>query len=130
MLPRLDVANDRQLYLASIGVFYAVGIGVQQAMRRAHRPRLAGALAGLALLGLGIATVQRNEIYGSAVAFWEDAAMKSPRKPRVANNLGYAYQQAGRYAEAKLAYRQAIGLDPAYWKARINLDALESGRSR
>ncbi len=130
LLPRLDVANDRQLYLASIGVFYAVGIGVQQAMRHAHRPRLAGALVGLVLLGLGIATVQRNEIYGSAVAFWEDAAIKSPRKPRVANNLGYAYQQAGRYAEAKLAYRQAIGLDPDYWKARINLDTLESARSR
>jgi len=130
LLPRLDVANDRQLYLASIGVFYAVGIGVQLAMQHAHRPRLAGAFVGLALLGLGIATVQRNEIYGSAVALWEDAAMKSPRKPRVANNLGYAYQQAGRYPEAKLAYRQAIELDPDYWKARINLDALESALAR
>jgi tetratricopeptide (TPR) repeat protein len=50
--------------------------------------------------------------------------------PAIANNLGYAYQQAGRYAEAKLAYRQAIELDPDYWKARINLDALESARSR
>jgi hypothetical protein len=130
LLPRLDVANDRQLYLASIGVFYAVGIGVQQALHHAHRRRLAGAFVGMVLLGLGIATVHRNEIYGSAVAFWEDAAMKSPRKPRVANNLGYAYQQAGRYAEAKLAYRQAIELDPDYWKARINLDALESAQSR
>ena len=130
LLPRLDVANDRQLYLASIGVFYAVGIGVQKWMQVENRRGLAGALIGLALLGLGIATVQRNEIYASAVAFWEDAAMKSPRKPRVVNNLGYAYQQAGRYAEAKRAYRQAIELDPDYWKARINLDALESAQSR
>jgi len=130
LLPRLDVANDRQLYLASIGVFYAIGVGVQLAVQHVDHSRLAGAFVGLALLGLGIATVQRNGIYGSAVAFWEDAAMKSPRKPRVANNLGYAYQQAGRYAEAKLAYRQAIELDPDYWKARINLDALESARSR
>jgi len=126
LLPRLDIANDRQLYLASIGVFFAAGIGVQELMQRANRRWLVGAIAGLVLLGLGIATVQRNQIYGSAVAFWEDAFMKSPGKPRVANNLGYAYQQAGRVAEAKLAYEHAIALDSGYWKARINLDALES----
>lgn len=130
LLPRLDVANDRQLYLASIGVFFAAGIGVQTLMRHANRRRMAAAVAGLVLLGLGIATVQRNQVYGSAVAFWEDALAKSPGKPRVANNLGYAYQQAGRLAEAKLAYQQAIELDPGYWKARINLDALESAESR
>lgn len=130
LLPRLDVANDRQLYLASIGVFFAVGVGVQDLMRRAHHRWLAGAIAGLVLLGLGIATIQRNQVYGSAVAFCEDALMKSPGKPRVANNLGYAYQQAGRLAQAKLAYQQAIELDPGYWKARINLDALESARPR
>ena len=129
-LPRLDVANDRQLYLASIGVFFAAGIGVQNLMRHANRPRLAGAIAGLVLLGLGVATVQRNQIYRSEVVFWEDALMKSPGKPRVANNLGYAYQRAGRLAEARLAYQQAIELDPGYWKARINLDALESAQSR
>ena len=49
---------------------------------------------------------------------------------RVANNLGYAYQQAGRYAEAKLAYQQAIDTDPDYWRARINLDALEATEKR
>ena len=126
LLPRLDVANDRQLYLASIGVFFAVGIGVQNLMRHANLSRLVAAITGLVLVGLGVATVQRNEVYGSAVAFWEDAAMKSPGKPRVANNLGYAYQQAGRLAEAKLAYQQAIELDPDYWRARINLDVLDN----
>jgi hypothetical protein len=130
LLPRLDVANDRQLYLASIGVFFAVGIGVQNLFLRANRRWLVGAATALLLLGLGFATLQRNRIYGSAVAFWEDAAMKSPGKPRVANNLGYAYQQAGRLAEAKLAYQHAIELDPDYWKARINLDTLESARQR
>jgi tetratricopeptide (TPR) repeat protein len=130
LLPRLDVANDRQLYLASAGVFFAVGIGVENLMHQANRRRFVGAVAVLVLLGLGIATVQRNQVYGSQVAFWEAALEKSPGKPRVANNLGYAYQQAGRLAEAKLAYQQAIELDPGYWKARINLDVLESTRPR
>lgn len=130
LLPRLDVANDRQLYLASISVFFAVGIGVRTLLLHANRRWLVGAVTALVMLGLGFATAQRNRIYGSAVAFWEDAAIKSPGKPRVANNLGYAYQQAGRLAEAKLAYRHAIELDPDYWKARINLDTLESAQKR
>lgn len=130
LLPRLDVANDRQLYLALIGVFFAAGLGVEALLQRLHRPRLIAAIAVSALLACAVATLQRNETYSSAVTFWEDALAKSPRKARVANNLGYAYQQAGRYAEAKLAYQQAIGTDPDYWRARINLEALEAAEKR
>ena len=126
LLPRLDVANDRQLYLALIGVFLVVGQGVEALLLHLRRPRLVAAVAVSVLLTCGVATFQRNQVYGSAVSFWEDALDKSPRKARVANNLGYAYQQAGRIAEAKLAYQQAIDLDPDYWRARINLDALEN----
>ena len=130
LLPRLDVANDRQLYLALIGVFFAAGLGVEALLQRLHRPGLIAAVAVSALLVCAAATFQRNETYASAVSFWEDALAKSPRKARVANNLGYAYQQAGRYAEAKLAYQQAIDTDPDYWRARINLDALEATEKR
>jgi len=130
LLPRLDVANDRQLYLALIGVFFAVGLGVEALLRRLRRPRLTAVVALLALLACGVATFQRNQTYGSAVSFWEDALDKSPRKARVANNLGYAYQQAGRIAEAKLAYQQAINADPEYWRARINLEVLEAAEKR
>ena len=130
LLPRLDVANDRQLYLALVGVFLATGLGVEALLQRLHRPRLVAAIAVSALLVCVVATWQRNETYASAVTFWEDALAKSPRKARVANNLGYAYQQAGRYAEAKLAYQQAIDTDPDYWRARINLEALEAAEKR
>jgi tetratricopeptide (TPR) repeat protein len=126
IVPRLDVANDRQLYLAAIGIFFAAGAGVQRTLECINRRVLAGAVVGLALLGLAFATWQRNQVYGSQVAFWEDAAARSPSKPRVANNLGYAYQQAGRFDDARGAYRRAIELDPGYGKARINLEALES----
>lgn len=129
ILPRLDVANDRQLYLAAIGVFFCFGLGVDW-LRRPDRTRLAAGIAAAMLLVVAAATVQRNEAYASAIALWEDALEKSPRKARVANNLGFAYQQAGRYAEAKLAYRQAIESDPGYWKARINLESLESAELR
>ena len=99
-------------------------------LHRLQRPRLIAAITVSALLACAVATLQRNETYSSAVTFWEDTLAKSPRKARVANNLGYAYQQAGRYAEAKLAYQQAIDTDPDYWRARINLDALEAAEKR
>jgi Flp pilus assembly protein TadD len=55
---------------------------------------------------------------------------KSPNKARVANNLGYVYQQAARIDEARNADVRAMGLDPSYWKARINLGVLEGERRR
>ncbi|HVY04914.1 MAG TPA: hypothetical protein VHB46_02955 [Burkholderiales bacterium] len=130
LLPRLDVANDRQLYLALIGGFFVIGLGVEALATRFRRPQWLVGVALALLLALGIGTFQRNETYASPIAFWEDALAKSPRKARVANNLGYAYQQAGRLAEAKLAYQQAIAADPDYWRARINLEALEAAEKR
>ena len=110
-----------------VGEADIVGVAVD-VLARGRGRRWAMAAIGLVLLALAVATEQRNQVYGSAISFWEDTLEKSSRKARVANNLGFAYQQAGRIEEAKLAYRQAIELDPDYWRARINLDALESAR--
>jgi tetratricopeptide (TPR) repeat protein len=124
LLPRLDVANDRQLYLASIGAFVAAAATLHWLLARLQRAWLAKAAIGLLLLGLGALTVQRNQVYQSQVAFWEDAAAGSPGKPRVFNNLGYALQQEGRSGDARIAYLRALELDPDYWRARINLESL------
>ena len=124
VLARLDVANDRQLYLACIGAFVAVAAALQWVVAHMKPRWLANGAVGLILLGLGAVTVQRNQVYGSQVTYWEDAAAKSPGKPRVFNNLGYVYQQAKRYGQARSAYRRAIGLDPGYWKAHINLSTV------
>ncbi len=70
--------------------------------------------------------MQRNETYRSEVAFWEDAARKSPHKARVFNNLGYAYQQTGRLDEAEQAYLRALELDPKHPRAYWNLENLRT----
>lgn len=129
VLPRLDVANDRQLYLACIGAFAAAAAALQWLLSRLQRRWPVDAAIGLILVGLGVSTVLRNQVYETQIAFWEDAAAGSPGKPRVFNNLGYVYQQEGRYGDARQAYLHAIELDPDYWKARINLSTLpEEGR--
>jgi protein O-mannosyl-transferase len=121
LLPRLDLANDRQLYLASVGPFLALGVEVELLPRRWLRGVVAAAVAACAAL-----TALRNLDYRSEVALWEQTASVSPAKPRVFNNLAVAYVAAGCTQQAEAAYREALRLDPGYALARENLALLES----
>jgi tetratricopeptide (TPR) repeat protein len=124
-IPRLDVANDRQLYLASWGLFMA-GAAEADLLRGKWRARSVTAVATVLVLALGALTVSRNRVYRSEVALWEDTARKSPRKARAWNNLGYAFQQAGRLSNAEAAYLRALEIDPGYALASGNLRGLKS----
>jgi tetratricopeptide (TPR) repeat protein len=130
-IPRLDVANERQVYLASWGLFLAGAAAVDLLREKLGRRRVTAAAAAL-VIALGVLTVSRNTVYRSEVALWEDSARKSPGKARAWNNLGYAYEQAGRFRDAETAYLIALRLDPGYALARWNLKGLkaktESGR--
>ena len=126
-IPRLDVANDRQLYLASWGLFVAVAAGADL-LRGKWGARRVTAGAAVLVLALGALTVTRNRAYRSEVALWEDTAGKSPGKARAWNNLGYAYQQAGRFPEAEAAYLRALRIDPGYALASGNLRGLGAGK--
>jgi tetratricopeptide (TPR) repeat protein len=126
-IPRLDVANDRQLYLASWGLFLSLSSGAD-ILRERGGVRWVAAGAVLVLVLLGGITVSRNEVYRSEIALWEDTAAKSPGKARVHNNLGYAYEQAGRFGEARESYLRALAIEPGHALARGNLDGLDAGR--
>lgn len=121
VLPRLDVANDRQLYLALSGPAWILGMLLSGLTRR----RLALALAVGIVALLASATMLRNRDYATEVSLWQATAEASPRKPRVWNNLGYAREIAGDRAGAREAYLRALALDPDYVKARINLSRLD-----
>jgi tetratricopeptide (TPR) repeat protein len=122
VLPRLDVANDRQLYLAMLGPAILVAGGLWTL----HRPRMAAAVTLALTVLLGGATLARNGDYRSEVALWRATVARSPGRARVWNNLGYAYALAGDHEGARDAYRRALAIDPAHVKARWNLDALEA----
>jgi hypothetical protein len=86
---RWDVANERQLYLAGIGLFMAAGIEWVRLAKRWSR-RAATCALGMILAVLAAFTWSRNLDYRSEVALWEDTARKSPAKARAHNNLGEA----------------------------------------
>jgi len=119
-LARLELANDRQLYLAMVGPGLILGV-VLGAWSRHGAATLATAL--LALL-LGLATFVRVTDYASETRLWTATTRASPANPRAWNNLGHALEQDGDRVGARAAYERALTLDPAHRKARGNLDAL------
>jgi hypothetical protein len=126
LVPRLDVANERQLYLGSIGLCF-LGANIFSTIGTSYpawRGWLNGALAGWLLL-LVLATLARNQDYHSEIALWANTVAHSPAKARPWNNLGHAYALAGDNERARLAYRQAIHLKPDYALALHNLAAVE-----
>ena len=112
LVPRLDVVSDRQLYLASWGLFLALSIQLR------HLPNFA--FAGLVML-FAATSILRQLDYRSEIALWESSVALSPWNARGHNNLGYAYQLAGRTRDARREYQAALALDPGYAKARLNL---------
>lgn len=111
IVPRVDVANDRQLYLAGWGIFIALAVQLNLNARKA-----------IPLIGIfAIACIARQIDYSSEIRLWESSVRLAPWNSRGHNNLGYAYQQAGRLDEARREYRTALFLDPANRKPRYNL---------
>jgi tetratricopeptide (TPR) repeat protein len=124
VLPRLDVVNDRQVYVALIGPAWLVAWG---ACRMPWDRRALTAAIVVAAVALGTATWRRNDVYRSEVAFWEDVARKAPHNGRAFNNLGYAYALAARDGDAEEALRRALELDPTDVRAAVNLRLLREG---
>ena len=116
IVPRLDVANDRQLYLASWGLFLALCIQLRN---------LPGFAVSLVLVLFAAASVLRQLDYRSEIVLWESSVALAPWNARGHNNLGYAYQVAGRAADARREYHAALLFDPKHQKARFNLMFLE-----
>jgi tetratricopeptide (TPR) repeat protein len=119
-LPRLDVANDRQLYLASWPLCMALMVELELLLPK----RIWAWVVATLLTVFAMLTFLRNQDYQSEVTLWEQTVQVSPGKSRVHSNLGYAYQLSGRPVQARLEYLQALRLDAGNVKARLNLRRL------
>jgi tetratricopeptide (TPR) repeat protein len=126
VLPRLDVANDRQLYLALAGLAWVVAVPLTARRDGAH-DAMRTAVAVLLCVTLAAATVRRNADYATEVTLWTATVRASPGKARAWNNLGWALHTTGRVSDAARAYSRAIALDPEDPRPRINLQLVEDG---
>jgi uncharacterized membrane protein YhaH (DUF805 family) len=127
LIPRYDILSERNLYLPSIGLFLAATAFSAGVVARCGRawPRTVRIASGAVCVGVSIwlfaATVDRNRVYRDEIAFWSDAARKSPQKSRPHNNLGYAWMEAGNLDLALEEFRIALALDRNNATARQNL---------
>ena len=120
LVPRLDIANERQLYLSLWGLALALAIPLST-----HAARAAALVLALLLAPLGIS---RQLEYGSETALWEASVREAPWNARAYNNLGYARALAGDEDGAVRAYREALAFDPSNETARFNLAQALAGR--
>jgi hypothetical protein len=122
LLPRLEVLNERHMYLAGVGIFLALAALWVELVTRARLQRPVRA-AGAAVVALLVSfTLQRNLDYGSATALWQSTVRVSSDNPRAYNNLGIVYEAHGRTVEARDAYARALALEQRYDSARRNLE--------
>jgi hypothetical protein len=122
IVPRLDIANDRQLYVACWGLFLSLSI---QISRLGLSPRIPASIAAAAMIAFAAASITRQLDYRDEITLWEASVRENAANPRARNNLGYAYYLAGRKAEARREIEAAARLDPAYEKPRANLPLLD-----
>jgi Flp pilus assembly protein TadD len=80
--------------------------------------------------GLGVLTFRRNEVYRSQISLWQDTALKRPDSVRARYNLGVAFEEAGRRAEARDQFLVVVRLDPFNADAHFRLanDLAAEGR--
>lgn len=121
LLPRIDIANERQLYLAAWPLLLALAIELTLFL---DGKRWRFVAAGLLIACIAL-TVSRNQVYQNEVTLWEDTVVKSPNKARAHNNLGYAYLLAQRKEEARWELTIALQLDPNLYQAQYNLRRLD-----
>lgn len=118
VLPRLDIANERHLYLATAGFYLLIAFALQRLIT--HWPRTGTLGTAALILFLVIGTQQRNRIYHSEIAFWQNVVTRNPDNSRAYNNLGYAHARSGDFNAAWDAYSQALTLQPDDYTVHFN----------
>lgn len=70
---------------------------------------------------LAVLTFQRNKVWSSELALWQDAALKSPNKATSFYGLAASYGRKGMNDQAISSYQKSISLHPHYPEAYNNL---------
>jgi tetratricopeptide (TPR) repeat protein len=129
----LHVIFEHRVYLPSVGFFLASVTGLAMLVERINskvtvRVIIAGVIT--AVLMLGGTTYGRNKVWQNEITLWEDVVMKSPKKARPHNNLGYAYAEQNRLDEAISELKIALQFKPDFADAYHNLGNTYAKQSR
>ena len=116
---------DRYSYLPLVGIFILVAWSAAEAV--AHRPCLAGPLAGLtsaALVACCLLTSAQVRRWASAETLFTHTAAVTEDNSAALTNLGLVAIHKEDYVEAERRLREALRLDPTYIDALGNLGSM------
>ena len=120
---------DRYSYLATIGLFLLIGGALAAVWRRGGAGRVAAlTLSALLLVTLASRTRAQSARWRSSIDLWESVVRSEPpRKDYVDGylDLGAAYAEAGRAAEARAILERAVAIDPSHAGARYDLGVMQ-----
>jgi len=122
VIPLADVVLEHRAYIPGLGIAFLFGWMFQWIARNYYRVRWLPLCALVSIFG--VMTAARNSVWANNIALWEDAAAKSPEKPRPHFNLGHAYQQGGRFPESIREYEHALRLKPDLHAAYSNIASI------
>lgn len=104
---------DGFVYLPALGLYVALAWGAVDLGSRSRASRAAvGAVACAGLAALAIATGSHLRHFASSEALWQRTADIRPHSWIAYNELGNLRYAQGRVAEAIVAYRRAVALEP------------------
>jgi hypothetical protein len=107
-IPIHDVLAEHRMYLPFLGLVLICC----EALRRAKFPTIIG-IGATVLVICCVLTYQRNQVWSSPLALWQDSVNKSPNKYRPRFQLAYELQYGeNRCQEAVKSYQIAAGLGP------------------
>jgi tetratricopeptide (TPR) repeat protein len=111
-IPMYRAAADRFLYLPLLGVAMIVSLLLDRwlAGRGKYRFPLAVLVMLFVTLAYGTMNWQRQQVWKTNLALWEDTLTRNPRSYNAAAGLGTARMHAGMLQEAEAAYAHALQL--------------------
>ena len=117
----IDMVFEHRPYRSSASVFFLFSLCAMRGIEwfRQKRPEFSGAthpygfetvVILLLILPLTVLTIQRNVVWRSTIALWEDAVRKSPQKSRPHHNLGVEFHRAKQTDKAIASLKTALAL--------------------
>ncbi len=119
IIPIRDAMFEHRLYLPAFGFCLSVSYFVLSVF---NKRRFLGSFVCVAIIaGFGFGAYQRNEIWQSSKALWEDVLTKSPWNNRAYTNLGIELAREGELAEAISRFQESLKLQPGDPLTLLNL---------
>ncbi len=116
-----EPAAERRMYLPLAAIVFLLVLAARRLSRKLPRRRVVmGAIVALLVIGLGQATVYRNDDYATDVAIWKDTLAKRPNNWFALSNMAAAVQPTEGFAGAMKWYDAALRVKPDFGRARSN----------